>query len=83
MKLSEQLANTAANVASVEFTSAKSEIREHLNRIAQSGQRSTIMYPTTLIKKNRNLVVKWLQDEGFNVTYTSSQRDGDFLNISF
>lgn len=73
----------ADSVATTELKKAKEEVELEFKTHALKGKRQFNWYPSSLAKKYKDQLIKWMQDDGVVVNWKHDQRDGDWVEITF
>lgn len=81
--LSEHYGSIADSVADNELSTAKTEVEQEFLSQAKKGKRQFNWYPSTIAKKYKDQLTKWMQDDGVIVNWKHDQRDGDWVEVSY
>ena len=73
----------ADSVATEEFKKAQDEVEKEFEANAKKGKRQFNWYPSSLGKKYKDMLTKWMQDDGVVVNWKHDQRDGDWVEIIY
>lgn len=73
----------ADSVATSEFKQAQDEVELIFQERASKGARTFIFYPSKLVIKYKKQITDWLIDDGVIVNWSSDQRDGNSIQVSF
>ncbi len=73
----------ADNVMCNEMTAIKAEIEQEFDKNSRVGSRSFVWYPYSTATKQKEEIIKWLQDEGCAVVWNYDQKDGNWVEIAY
>lgn len=73
----------ADSVADSEYSKAKEEVEQEFLTQAKKGKRQFNWYPSSIAKKYKDQLTKWMQDDGITVNWKHDQRDGDWVEVSY
>lgn len=81
--LATQMAALATDFNNEGFRQIREDITKKIRSEAALGKRSVYYYPKSNTNTYKDLVMSWLEQEGFIATWNHEQRDGIWVQIAW